>query len=153
VGEALTLRHTYTRRTLAPTLAAPEHVLLSGATVKKAGVAVILSTFGTHKVHLFRQCAGNAVRAGMAHADALAAITSAPAEALRLGKTHGALAAGMVADVVVWSGDPLELSTKVEAMCIGAKPVSLDNRQRALFERYKRPERRAPAPKGEVRRP
>lgn len=110
----------------------------NAALLHAAGVTVILSTFETHKVHLLRQYAGNAVRAGLPHAAALNAITSAPADALGMGKTHGSLAPGKVGNVVIWSGDPLELSSKPEAMFIRGKSVDPDdNRQRALFERYK----------------
>jgi hypothetical protein len=50
-----------------------------------------------------------------------------------MGKTHGALAPGKVGNVVIWSGDPLELSSKPEAMFIRGKNVDPDdNRQRAL---------------------
>lgn len=113
----------------------------NAAILQKAGVPVILSTFSTHNVRKLRQAAGNAVRAGMPHQAALEAVTAAPARAL--GRTDvGTIAPGKSADLVVWSGDPFELSTRVERLYINGEQVSLDNRQRRLFERYRELERR-----------
>jgi hypothetical protein len=39
---------------------------------------------------------------------------------------------------VVWSGDPLELTTVVEHVFINGRAVPDDTRQRALFNRYRR---------------
>ncbi len=115
-----------------------------------AGVPVILSTFSNHNVRNLRQMAGNAVRAGLPFEAALASITSAPAQALGMGDDYGSLEVGKRADLVVWSGDPLEFSSRVERMFIGGVEVSMDNRQRRLMERYRQLPRRAkPAPPGE----
>lgn len=134
-----------------PTLNLPERFEKLGARadnaalLRKAGVPVILSTFSTHNVRKLRQAAGNAVRAGMSHADALEAVTAAPARAL--GRDDiGTIEAGKAADLVVWSGDPFELSTRVERLYINGEPASLDNRQQKLFERYQQlPRRDMPA--------
>ncbi len=106
------------------------------ARLKAAGVTMAIATFDAHNVRKLRQWAGNAVREGLSHADALAAVTSAPARILGL-KDHGVLAAGKAANVVVWSGDPFELSTRAEQVLVRGRPVSGEHRQRALFERYR----------------
>jgi hypothetical protein len=43
-----------------------------------------------------------------------------------------------VANVVVWSGDPLELSSRVEQLFIRGRSVPLVSRQTELLERYRR---------------
>jgi imidazolonepropionase-like amidohydrolase len=135
-----------------PTLNLPERFEKLGARadnaalLKEAGVPVVLSTFSTHNVRKLRQAAGNAVRAGMSHADALEAITAAPARAL--GRDDiGTVEVGKAADLVVWSGDPFELSTRVERLYVDGAETSLDNnRQHKLFERYRElPRRGEPA--------
>lgn len=113
----------------------------NAALLAAAGVPVILSTEETHNVRKLRQVAGNAVRAGLPHATALAAITRVPAEALGMGARYGTLAPGKVANIAIWSGDPLEISTQVRALIIHGRPVSLRNRQTALFEKYRKPPR------------
>ncbi len=102
----------------------------------KAGVTVAFSTFSAHSVRKLRQWAGNAVRAGLSKGDALAAVTRNPAKILGL-PNRGRVAVGGIADLVVWSGDPFELSTRVEALYIRGRTVSLEHRQRTLFERYR----------------
>jgi imidazolonepropionase-like amidohydrolase len=102
-----------------------------------AGVQVGISTGETHNARKLRQVAGNAVRGGMPHDAALAAITRVPAEALGLGARYGTLAAGKTANLVVWSGDPLELSTRVLDLVIHGRRVSIKNRQTVLLEKYR----------------
>jgi imidazolonepropionase-like amidohydrolase len=108
----------------------------AAAILEKAGVSVILSTFSTHNARKLRQWAGNAVREGMTHDGALAAITSVPARVFGL-KDRGTLAAGQRAHVVVWSGDPFEPLTQVEQVYVDGRAVSLSHRQSRLVERYR----------------
>lgn len=109
----------------------------NAARLAAAGVPVAVSTFGSHHVRKLRQAAGNAVRAGLPRDAALAAVTRVPAEALGLGARYGTIAPGKVANLVLWSGDPLEISTRVVDVIIRGKRVSLRNRQTALFEKYR----------------
>lgn len=121
----------------------------NAARLAEAGVPVVLSTFGTHNVRKLRQMAGNAVRAGMDHAAALKAVTLNPARAFGMADRYGSLTAGKVANVVVWSGDPFEFSSRVEHMFVRGHEVSLESRQTELFERYRTLERRGePASEG-----
>ncbi len=106
-----------------------------------AGVPLAISTGETHNARKLRQVAGNAVRSGLPHDAAIAAITSAPAEALGMGARYGTLTPGKTANLVVWSGDPLEISTRVVELVIRGRKVSLWSRQTALFEKYRTLER------------
>jgi imidazolonepropionase-like amidohydrolase len=108
----------------------------AAALLHRAGVKVVLSTFDAHNVRKLRQWAGNAVRDGLPHAEALKAVTSAPAEVLGI-PDRGVLAKGKIANLVVWSGDPFELSTRAEQVVVQGRPVPANHRQRALFERYR----------------
>jgi imidazolonepropionase-like amidohydrolase len=105
--------------------------LLSGA-----GVKVLISTLGEpHMVRTLAQEAGNAVAWGLPYADALRAITSNVTEAF--GLEGGRVAPGQVADLVLWNGDPLEVSSRPLGMWVGGKQVPLTSRQQALFEKYR----------------
>jgi imidazolonepropionase-like amidohydrolase len=110
----------------------------NAAILHAAGVMVGLSTGETHNARKLRQEAGNAVRGGLPHEVAIAAITRVPAEALGLGARYGTLTAGKVANLVLWSGDPLEISTRVVELVIRGKKVSLESRQSALLQKYRR---------------
>ena len=63
--------------------------------------------------------AGLAVRFGLSPAGALRALTSDPAEILGIADRVGRLAPGFDADVVVWSGEPIELSSRPEKIWVG----------------------------------
>ena len=58
--------------------------------------------------------AGLAVRFGLSPQAALRAVTRDPAEILGIADRVGRLAPGLDADVVVWSGEPLEMATRPE---------------------------------------
>ncbi|MCA9562384.1 MAG: amidohydrolase family protein [Myxococcales bacterium] len=109
----------------------------AAAVLAEAGVSIILTSNETHNVRTLRQLAGNAVRAGLDHEVALAAITLNPAAAVGLDSDYGTLEAGKIANIVVWSGDPFELSTQPRHILVHGQEVSMDSRQSALFERYR----------------
>ncbi|WP_257453153.1 amidohydrolase family protein [Archangium lipolyticum] len=109
----------------------------SAALLNGAGVKVLISTLGeTHMVRTLAQEAGNAVAWGLPYADALRAITSNVTEAF--GLEGGQVAPGQVADLVLWNGDPLDVSSRPLGMWVGGKQVPLTSRQQALFEKYQK---------------
>lgn len=119
------------------------------ALLHAAGVPVVVSTFHAlqykHDVGTLRQLAGNAVRAGLPWDAALRAVTLEPATLY--GRADiGALEPGRRANLVVWSGDPFELSTVAEAVIIEGREVPLRSRHTQLLERYRALPRRDPPP-------
>lgn len=112
---------------------------LDNATLlREAGVTVAAAQTDAAHFRDLRQAAGNQVRNGMSWDDALRTVTLAPAEVALVGDRYGSLDAGKVANVVVWSGDPLELSSRVEHLFIRGRPVPLVSRQTELLERYRK---------------
>jgi imidazolonepropionase-like amidohydrolase len=69
---------------------------------------------------------------------ALRALTIDPARIFGIADRYGTLEPGKDADVVVWSGDPFELSTLVEHVFIKGAEMPASTRQRQLLERYRR---------------
>ena len=105
------------------------------AKLTKAGINVIINTSGeSHNINQLRFDAGVAVANGLDKGAALAAITANVADTFKL--NSGRIAVGKDADLVLWSGDPFEISTKVDSMWIEGEPVSLKSRQDALRDRY-----------------
>jgi imidazolonepropionase-like amidohydrolase len=112
---------------------------LDNATMlREAGVSVVAAQSDAAHFRDLRQAAGNQVRNGMSWDDALRTVTLAPAEAALVSDRYGSLDSGKVANIVVWSGDPLELSSRVERVFIRGQPVSLVSRQTELLHRYRR---------------
>lgn len=69
--------------------------------------------------------AGLAVRFGLSPAAALRAVTRDPAEILGIADRVGMLAPGRDADVVVWSGEPLEIASRPEKIWVGGSAMAL----------------------------
>ncbi len=106
------------------------------ALLQKAGVMVAFETGDSHKSWNVKQDAGNAVANGMPWEAALKAITLNPARIYGVDKSVGTLEPGKDADLVVWSGDPLEVTSFADAVFIRGKDMSLRNRQTELRDRY-----------------
>jgi imidazolonepropionase-like amidohydrolase len=104
----------------------------------EAGVTVVAAQRDAAHYRDLRQAAGNEVRNGMPWEAALRSVTLSPAEALGIAERYGSLEAGKVANVVVWTGDPLEFSSRVERLFIRGREVPLANRHTELLERYRR---------------
>ena len=85
----------------------------NAAILRAAGVTVVLTagTRETFNVRKIRQHAGNAVAYGLPWAEALRAVTLAPAELFGVADQIGAIVEGRAANLVVWSGDPFEFTT------------------------------------------
>lgn len=102
----------------------------------KAGVKVMF-TSETHNAQNIRYAAGNAVAYGMPFDKALAAITSLPAKVFGGASNYGKLMPGFKAELVVWSGDPFEVTTYVKNVIIDGKVADLNTRAKRLEQRYK----------------
>src|ERR1043166_8401583 len=114
----------------------------NAALLRKAGVQVVIVATGGGDVTRYnarniKYEAGNAVAYGMSHDAALRAITLTPAELFGLSDRIGSLQPGRDANLVVWSGDPFEFSTRVEHVFIRGREVKEPSRQDMLIERYK----------------
>ena len=110
-----------------------------------AGVKVALGGFYDNDQPRYApQYAGNLVglsrvpgATGLSWGQALAAITSIPADILGQGAAFGSLKPGLAADLVLWDGDPLELSSAPVTIFIDGKPQSLVSHQSRLRQRYR----------------
>jgi imidazolonepropionase-like amidohydrolase len=119
----------------------------NAALLHRAGVNVGLTASGfPHNVRTLRQEAGIAVAYGLPYAAGLRAITRVVAEAFGVDKDYGRIAPGQVANLVVWSGDPLELSTQVAHVIVRGRDLPLRSRQTELRERYRSVDGMLPRP-------
>ena len=114
--------------------------LENAARLHEAGVKIAFYNpqgFGAHNLRGLTQLAGNAVRSGLPHEAAMAALTLNSAEMFDLQSQLGSLEAGKIADVVIWDGDPLEVTSAAEMVFINGVNQDLNNRQIMLRERYR----------------
>ena len=118
--------------------------------MKAAGISVAIGMIDdddTRQAMHGAQYAGNLVAlarvpgaTGLSWNDAFAAITSKPAQAIGMGSEIGSLQPGRRGDVVIWDGDPLEVTSGVEAVWIDGVRQSLETRQTRLRMRYAHPQ-------------
>lgn len=115
----------------------------SAGLLRRAGVDVILigdagvSDASSFNVRNLKQEAGNAVAYGMTWEDAFRAVTIAPARVFGIADRYGSLEPGKVANIVIWSGDPFEFSTRAEQVYVRGREISTPNRQELLQQRYR----------------
>jgi imidazolonepropionase-like amidohydrolase len=115
----------------------------NAALLRKAGVPVaLIGNAGggdeeAFNVRNLKQEAGNAVAYGMTWDDALRAVTLAPAEFFGVADRVGSLQAGRAGNVVIWSGDPFEFSTRAERVFVRGREYTERTRQDLLTDRYK----------------
>lgn len=115
--------------------------MTNAARLRAAGVAVGFSQSGdaSHNARKIRQAAGNAVAAGLPWEDGLAGLTSVPAEALGVGDQFGRIAPGQRADLVLWTGDPLDVASVATQVWMDGRAIPMRSRQTELRDRYMTP--------------
>jgi len=113
----------------------------AAALLRRAGARVVLIGNGSGEegfnARNLKYDAGVAVAYGLAWDEALRAITLAPAEMLGVSDRLGSLQPGRDANIVVWSGDPFEFTTRAEHVLIRGREVLQPSRQDELMQRYK----------------
>lgn len=111
----------------------------NAALLARAGVRVgftqVLADV-SHNARKIRQVAGNAVAHGLPWDVALAGLTSVPAEIFGVADTRGRIEVGQAADLVLWTGDPLEVTTLAQQVWIGGNAIAMRSRQTELRDRY-----------------
>lgn len=110
--------------------------------MKTGGVKVSLGAFFDQPRYA-PQYAGNMVAlskvpgaSGLTWNQAFSAISSGPAEALGMADRIGSLRPGRVGDVVIWDGDPLEVTSGVTMVFIDGVEQPLKSHQTRLRDRY-----------------
>jgi imidazolonepropionase-like amidohydrolase len=107
------------------------------ARLNAAGVTVIIDNpplFEGGRTPRFD--AGRAVAHGLPYGAALAALTINPAKVFGVADRIGSVEVGKDADLVVWSGDPLETSSAPTAVFVKGVQMPLRSRDTELRDRY-----------------
>ncbi|TQV75249.1 amidohydrolase family protein [Aliikangiella marina] len=111
-------------------------VRLDGAAkLYRAGVKLLFTGGGSHNGYLVRQSAGNAVAYGLPAEAAIEAMTINTAEVFGI-TNYGQIRVGMDADIVLWDGDPLDVTSNPDLVLIQGKNIPLVSRATRLRDRY-----------------
>jgi len=112
----------------------------NAAILHDAGVLIAFSVSSIFKSHnagiALRIGAGYAVSNGLEKQAALDAITINPAKIWGIDDTYGVLEVGKSADIILWSGDPLEPLSVADRVFISGKPLMVKSRQIQLRDKY-----------------
>ena len=119
----------------------------AAALLQNAGVKVgfINGGDGTHNARDIRYRAGIAVAHGMPWSAALEAMTINPAQMFGVDHHTGTIEVHQRANIVIWSGDPLEVTSVADMMIVDGETDPMVSRQTLLRDRYF-------APKGDMPR-
>jgi len=109
------------------------------AVLQKAGVLFSINDGdATTRYRNLAYNAGTAAAYGLTREEALTAITLNAAKILGVADKTGSLEVGKDANMVICEGDILDMRTSNITQCfIQGRQVSLDNKQKQLYERYK----------------
>jgi len=112
--------------------------LENAARLNRAGVRVAftLADAQPHNIRKLRQTAGVAVAHGLPWDVGLAGLTSVPAEIFGVADRFGTIERGRLADLVLWSGDPLDVTSLPDRVFIAGKLQPDRSRQTELRDRY-----------------
>lgn len=66
---------------------------------------------------------GVLIKTGLSEFEALASVTSTPAKLLGLEKTHGMIAPGSQADLILFDGPPFDVATEIDTLLVEGKVV------------------------------
>ena len=108
----------------------------NAAILEAAGVTIAISGAGSHNARKQRQMAGNAVSYGLPHEAGIAALTSNPAQIFGSTNEQGTITRNRPANLVLWSGDPLEVTSVAEVVIINGELIPMESRQTKLRDRY-----------------
>ena len=109
--------------------------LENASLLHEVGVKILIGSPDTHNAYLSRQSAGIAVSYGLPWQEALKGLSSNIADVFNLEK-RGSIRVGYIADLVVWNGDPLEVTSFVEQIYLSGRSVPVMNRSMRLRDRY-----------------
>jgi imidazolonepropionase-like amidohydrolase len=106
------------------------------AALYKAGVRFCIATFSSRNARNLPYEAAAAVPFGLPKDEAYKAVSLSAAQIFGIGNKLGSIEEGKTADLIVSEGNPLEVMSHIDLMFIDGKPVSLDSRQKELYEKY-----------------
>jgi imidazolonepropionase-like amidohydrolase len=102
----------------------------------KAGVKFAFGTFNNEFIRNLPYQAAAAVAFGLPYDEALKAVTINAAQIWGSASDIGSVEKGKWADLMVTTGDPLEIRTQVKYLFIKGKEIPLVNKQTRLYDKY-----------------
>jgi len=98
------------------------------------------SGFGgsSHNVRIIPRPAALSVAHGLSEKEAIQALTINPAKILGVDHLVGSLETGKIANVVIWTGSPIQMSSRVQTVIINGKIIPLTSVQTRLRDKFEK---------------
>ena len=112
-------------------------VFANPGVLQKAGVQIAWATGGASSARDLPYEVGLAMAYGFDAEEALKSITINPARMFGVDKDYGSIEVGKVANVIVTTGDPIDIRTSIKEVFVKGQRQKFDDRHTELYERYK----------------
>ena len=112
-------------------------IFTNARTLYDAGIRFAIQSHEDHNARNLPYHAAACAAFGLPKDVALKAVTIYPAEIFGVADKVGSLEVGKVANIIVTDGDPLEIVTNVRRLFIRGEDISLDTRQKELYEKFR----------------
>lgn len=98
------------------------------------------SGFGrsSHNVRVIPRPAALSVAHGLSEREAIRALTINPAKIIGIDHLVGSLETGKIANVVIWSGSPIQMSSRVQTVIINGKIIPMTSVQTRLRDKFEK---------------
>ena len=105
--------------------------------LQKAGVQLAFATGGASSARDLPYEVGLSIAYGMDPEEALKAMTINPAKMFGVDREYGSIEVGKVANVIVTTGDPIDIRTLIKEVFVKGQRQKFDDRHTELYEKYR----------------
>ena len=128
---------------LSPTTAVPgndapyDEVFANAGVLQKAGVLIAFETGSASSARDLPYEVGLAIAYGLNAEEGLKAITINPATIWGVEKDYGSIEVGKVANLVVSTGDPIDIRSQIREVFVRGERMKFDDRHTELYEKFR----------------
>ena len=105
--------------------------------LQKAGVQLAFATGGASSARDLPYEVGLSIAYGLDAEEGLKAITINPAKMFGVDSAYGSIEVGKVANVIVTTGDPIDIRTSIKEVFVKGQRQKFDDRHTELYEKYR----------------
>jgi imidazolonepropionase-like amidohydrolase len=105
--------------------------------LQKAGVKLAFATGGASSARDLPYEVGLSIAYGLDPEEALKAMTIYPAQMFGVDREYGSIETGKVANVIVATGDPIDIRTHIREVFVKGRRMQFDDRHTKLYEQYR----------------
>jgi imidazolonepropionase-like amidohydrolase len=112
-------------------------VFANPGVLQKAGVQLAFATGGASSARDLPYDVGLSIAYGLDAEEALKSITINPARMFGVDRDYGSIEVGKVANVIVTTGDPIDIRSLIKEVFVKGQRQKFDDRHTELYERYR----------------